>query len=97
MLFVPQAIQDQLDQKWLKSEAENMSAKIKDSLNHKIHYKVHLKSVIKMAFYISGSQTRFYRSPGKLKKYQCPTMDSDLIDPEAGHTYLCQSISMYWD
>lgn len=71
-----------------------MTAKIREGLNHKIHHKAHFKSVIKMTFYISDSQTRFLKSPGKLKKYQCPSMDSDLIDLEAGHTYiLCQSIS----
>lgn len=83
----------------LKSEDENMTAKIKKGLNHKIHYKAHCnKSVTKMAFYISDSQSRFLRSPEKLKKYQCPTIDSYLIDLEAGHTYiLCQSVSTYWD
>ena len=71
LLLVPQTIQDwkqdQLDQKWLKSEDKNMTAKIKGGLNHKIHYKAPLKSELKMTFYISDSQTRFLRSSGKTK------------------------------
>ena len=39
--------QDQAHQKCLKSE-ENMSAKIKENLNHKIHHKVHIKCLINM-------------------------------------------------
>lgn len=72
LLLVPQAIQDwkqgQLDQKRLKSEDENMTVKMKEGLNHKIHCKAPFKSVMKIILHISDSQSRFLTSSGKLKK-----------------------------